>query len=162
MANPCIKAVPAPCKPAITDARVLDNFTRRFNTATSQALVAPPTHPVNGDLGLADKCGIYTKGIKQASPGKVDLAAYGKFTAAIASGQSSDFELIPFAGGAAQKLNGPMGSYAKAFLGADSSLYGAPSVPAPPAVASKQYATELIELYWLFSLAGCSVLRLCD
>jgi hypothetical protein len=132
---------------------VLDNFTRRFNTATNQALLAPSAHPVNGDLGLADQCGTYTKGIKQASPGKVDLAAYSKFTAAIASGQFSDFELIPFASGATQKLNGPMGSYAKAFLGADSSLFGAASVPAPPAVASKPYATELIELYW------CSLLR---
>lgn len=153
MANPCIKAVPAPCKPAVADARVLDNFTRRFNTATSQALVAPPAHPVNGDSGLADKCGTYTKGIKQASPGKVDLPAYAKFTAAIASGQFSDFELIPFASGATQKLNGPMGSYAKAFVGADSSLFGAPSEPAPPAVGSKQYATQLVELYW------CSLLR---
>jgi hypothetical protein len=132
---------------------VLDNFTRRFNTATKQALTPPPTHPVNGDLGLADKCGTYTKGIKQASPGKVDLGAYAKFAAAIASGKFSDFELIPFAPTATQKLNGPMAAYAKAFLGADSSLFGAPSVPAPPAVASKAYATELVELYW------CSLLR---
>jgi hypothetical protein len=132
---------------------VLDNFTRRFNTATNQALVPPPPHPVNGDLGLADKCGSYTKGIKQASPGKVDLAAYAKFSAAIASGKFSDFELIPFEAGATQKLNGPMGSYAKAFLGADSSLFGAPAVPSPPSVASKAYATELVELYW------CSLLR---
>ncbi len=151
MANPCTTAVPAPCKPAISDARVLDNFTRRFNTATTEALATPPSHPINGDLGLADKCGSYSKAIQQDSPGKVNLTQFGKFQTAIASGKFSDFDLITLGG--TQRLNDPMGAYAYAFLGADSSLFGAPSVPAPPAVASKPYATELVELYW------CSLLR---
>jgi hypothetical protein len=155
VANPCTKAVPAPCTPAISDARVLDNFTRRFNTATRRALVSPPSHPVNGDLELDDKCGTYSKGVQQASPGKVNLAAFAKFATAIANGKFADFQVIPRAPGASDshRLNGPMGAYAKAFLGADSSLFGAPSVPAPPAVASEAYATELVELYW------CSLLR---
>jgi hypothetical protein len=153
MADPCTKAVPAPCKPAITDARVLDNFTRRFNTATAQALVPAPSHPVNGDLNLPDKCGSYSKAIQQSSPGKVNLAEFKKFTNAIASGKFSDFQLITPGPNQTKKLNGPMGAYAKQFLGADSSLFGTPCVPAPPAVASKEYATELVELYW------CSLLR---
>ena len=151
MADPCSKPVPAPCEPPITSAagpRVLDNFTRRFNTATKQALVPPPAHPVNGDLGIPDQCGTYTKAVKQASPGKVDLAAFAKFQAAIASGKLADFELVPLGG--TQKFNGPMGSYAKAFLGADDSLF---TTAAPPSVKDEWYATELIELYW------CSLLR---
>ncbi len=152
MAAPCTKAVPAPCAPAVADPRVLDNFTRRFNTATNQALVPSAAHPTNNDITFADECGTYSKGIKQASPGKVDLAAFAKFKAAIASGQFTDFEAIPL-GGSAGKLNGPMGAYAKAFLGADSSLFGAPTVAAPPSITSAEYATELVELYW------CSLLR---
>jgi hypothetical protein len=153
MADPCSQPVPEPCKPAVADVRVLDNFTRRFNTATHQALVPPPGHPVNGDLELHDKCGTYTKGILQHSQGRVDHHAYKKFAEAIASGSFADFEVIPRAASATQKLNGPMGAYAKTLLGADSSLFGAPTVPAPPAVHDKLYATELVELYW------CSLLR---
>ncbi len=152
MASSCSSSVPPPClPPAVTDPRLLDNFTRRFNTATSQALTASEPHPTNGDLALGDKCGSYSKGIKQAGPGKVDLAAFAKFQTAISTGNFSDFELVP-KGGAA-KQNGPMGSYARVFCGADSSAFGTPSVLAPPSVSSKQYATELVELYW------CSLLR---
>ena len=151
MANPCSQAVPAPCVPPISpvaEPRVLDNFDRRFNTATKQALVAPPTHPVNGDLLLLDQCGTYTKAVKQAGHGKVDLAAFAQFLAAIASGKFSDFELIPLGGTA--KFNGPLASYAASFLGADSSLF---TTVAPPSMKDEWYATELIELYW------CSLLR---
>jgi hypothetical protein len=152
MALSCNNPVPAPCKPAVSDPRVADNFARRFNTATNQALVPPPGHPTNNDIHLADKCGTYAKGLQQASPGKVDLAAFAKLQTAIASGKLSDFELVPL-GGPAGKQNGPMGAFAKAFVGADSSLYGLPTVPAPPSISSPQYATELVELYW------CSLLR---
>ena len=151
MANPCSQPVPATCVPPIPPAsepRVLDNFTRRFNTATKQALVPPPAHPVNGDHNLPDRCGSYTKAVKQAGPGKVDPAAFAKFQAAIASGKFSDFDLVPLGG--TQKLNGPMGSYAKSFLGADSSLF---ETAVPPSVKDEWYATELVELYW------CSLLR---
>jgi hypothetical protein len=152
MATPCIKAVPAPCAPAVADPRILDNFTRRFNTATNQALVPSAAHATNNDINFADECGTYSKGLRQARPGNVDLAAFAKFKAAIASGQFADFEAVPL-GGSAGKLNDPMGAYAKAFLGADSSLFGAPTVAAPPSLSSPEYATELVELYW------CSLLR---
>ena len=151
MADPCITPVPPPCVPAIADARVLDNFTRRFNTATTEALAPVPSHPTNGDLALPDQCGTYTKCVLQASPGKVDLTAYTAFRAATLSGNFSGFEAVPLGG--PRTLNGPMGAYAKQFYGADSSQFGDPVVPAPPGVASKLYATELIELYW------CSLLR---
>jgi hypothetical protein len=157
MASSCNNPVPASCLPTgVTDPRLLDNFTRRFNTATSEALIPSEPHPVNGDLTLADKCGSYSKGIKQAGPGKVDLAAFALFQTAISTGTFSGFEAVPKGGTA--KQNGPMGSYARVFCGADSSAFGAPSVPAPPSVdktqvSGKQYATELVELYW------CSLLR---
>jgi hypothetical protein len=141
-----------PCKPTgVNDPRVLDNFTRRFNTATLQALVPIPAHTRNGDEALADKCATYTKCIKQASPGKVDPDAYDTLATAIASGKFSDFENVTLGG--SLTLNGPMGSYAKTFCGADSSQFGDADVPKPWKLASEEYAAELIELYW------CSLLR---
>jgi hypothetical protein len=130
---------------------VLDAFYRRFNAATKQALVAIAAHPTNGDELLPDKCGTYTKCLKQTSPGKVDLAAYADFAGAIASGSFAAFNAMTLGG--PRTLNDPMGSYAPTFMGADSSQFGVPSVPAPPALASPAYATELIEIYW------CSLLR---
>jgi hypothetical protein len=151
MSIPCSTPAPPPCAPAIADAGVLDNFNRRFNTATNQALIPSASHPTNGDLSLPDQCGTYTKCVLQASPGKVDLGAYAAFRNATLSGKFSDFEAVPLGG--SRTLNGPMGSYAYQLVGADSSQFGAPEVPASPAVASKLYATELIELYW------CALLR---
>lgn len=163
MASPCSSAVAAPCLPPVADPRVLDFFARRFNAATRQALVAIPAHATNGDEALyADKCATYTKCIRQASPGKVDLAAYASFTHALATGVFADFEAIILGG--TRTLNGPMGSYAYTFMGSDCSQFGSdpspenqvmlwPVVPPPPALASEEYAAELIELYW------CSLLR---
>jgi hypothetical protein len=82
----------------------------------------------------------------------VDLGAFAAFQTAIASGTFADFEAIPM-GSPSARLNGPMASYAWAMQGADCSLFGAPAVPAPWSVSSKEYATELVELYW------CSLLR---
>jgi hypothetical protein len=159
MARQCFTPVPTPCKPAVTG-RALDDFTVRFNTATAQAQVPDPPHPTNNDLALTDKCGSYSKGIEHTTvPGKVNLAAFAKLQTAIASGKFADFEKIPLGGGInSAKLNGPMASYAWTMQGADCSLFGAPAgpmppVPAPPGVASKEWATELVELYW------CSLLR---
>ncbi len=76
MATRCTTAVPAPCAPGDVSPRVLDDFTRRFNAATADALVPPAGQPTNGDIDLPDKCGTYSKGIQQDSPGKVNLAAF--------------------------------------------------------------------------------------
>ncbi len=151
MANPCSTAPPPPCVPAIGDPRILEFFSRRFNASTRQALVPVPPHTTNGDEALPDKCATYTKGIRQASPGKVDLTAFASFVTALASGLFSDFEAIPLGG--SRTLNGPMGSYAYTFMGADCSQFGDTAVPPSPALASEAYATELVELYW------CSLLR---
>jgi hypothetical protein len=143
--------------PSGLDSRLQQAFARRFNTTTWQAGIAVPPHNTNGDEGLyADKCGTYTKCVKQASPGKVDLAAFAAFRTALNSGDYSEFEAVPLGG--TRTLNGPMGAYAYTLCGSDSSQFGdAPSpanqethhvVPPAPALASPEYATELIELYW--------------
>ena len=48
-----------------------------------------------------------------------------------------------------RKLNGPLGAtFAFTLVGADSREFGDSIVPPPPKLASPEYATELIELYW--------------
>ncbi len=157
MAPACAHLPSAPCMPDGLTPRLKHAFARRFNTATWQADVVVPAHTTNGDEeNYADKCGTYTKCVKQASPGKVDLAAYKLFRHALDTGHYADFESVPLGG--ARTLNGPMAAYAYTLCGSDPSQFGdAPSpenqeihpvVPPAPALASPAYATELIELYW--------------
>ena len=143
---------PNPCIPTgLTDARALASFAVRFETATEEGL-QPQPHPANTDeTAYADKCGTYTKGLLQKSPGVVDPTAFASFKKALKSGKQVDFNKIIVDG--SQTQNGPQGSYAFTLAGADSHYFGEPTVPAAPALASEEYATELIDLYW------CSLLR---
>ena len=151
MPSPCSTPVPAPCVPAGLAPRVLDCFTRRFNTATKQVAFSSGPHTSNNDLSLPDKSGTYSKCILQDSYGKVNISAFNAFRAATLSGNFADFQTLTLGG--TRTLNGPMGAYAYSFFGADCSQFGDMVVPPAPGVASEAYATELIELYW------CSLLR---
>ena len=151
MANGCSTPVPAACTPVTSDARVLSSFTRRFNTATRQAILPAANHTTNGDETLPDRIGTYSKCVLQDGQGKVNLAAFATFTSAIAAGTYAAFNAVTLGG--SRTLNGPMGCYAFTSYGADGSQFGAPTVPVPPKLTSLLYATELVELYW------CSLLR---
>jgi hypothetical protein len=140
-----------------TDNRIAKSLRVRIAAALQQAVIPEPPHTANTDEQMyADKCGTYTKGLKQDTPGRVNLAAYKSLKDALASGQFSDFEKIIVGG--TTTLNGPQGALAFDLEGADSGQFGdAPSppnqetvkiVPPAPAVASAAYGTELIELYW--------------
>jgi len=83
----------------------------------------------------------------QKSFGVGDPGAFALFKAALASGNPTDFEKPGLLGGT-RKLNGPLGSFALTLSGTDSQGFGDPIVPKPPSVSSKEYATELVELYW--------------
>src|SRR5262249_25363766 len=61
---------------------------------------------------------------------------------------TGDFEDPALKLGDERKLNGPQGAFAGTLVGADSEVFGDMVVPPPPAVASKEYATEIVELYW--------------
>ena len=152
MANPCSNPAPSNCTPAGISGRVAESFSRRFHAATQDALSGSQPHPTNGDEArYNDKCGTYSKGILQWSPGVVDHNAFIAFRKAIDTASFANFELVPLGG--SKTMNGPMGAYFYSYMSEDCSQFGAPSVPAPPALASPEYATELVELYW------CSLLR---
>jgi hypothetical protein len=124
--------------------RVPRSFALRIQAAGHDAFVALPAQTDNGDEALyPDKSGTYTKGILQNGVGLVDLAAYQAFKKALSSGQPADFEAIPLGG--PRTLNGPQGGLAFDLECLDWSQF---SVPPAPALASEEYATELVELYW--------------
>ena len=124
--------------------RVFRSFAHRSQAATRDALTPAPPQIDNGDEArYSDKCGTYTKCIRQAGIGRVDHAAYHSFKKALESGNPSDFEAIQIGG--TRTLNGPQGGLAFALEGLDSSQFAPPPAPA---LASEAYAAELIELYW--------------
>ncbi|HME10240.1 MAG TPA: vanadium-dependent haloperoxidase [Bryobacteraceae bacterium] len=124
--------------------RTFRSFAVRQQAAAQDAFFPAPPQIDNGEEALySDKCGTYTKGVQQTGIGLVDLAAYEKFKKALNSGKPADFDAIPLGG--PRTLNGPQGGLAFDLECLDNSQF---TVPPAPAVASEQYATELVELYW--------------
>jgi hypothetical protein len=127
-----------------TSNRVTRSLALRTQTAGSDAFTISPLQIDNGDEArYADKSGTYTKGILQDAIGVVNQAAYQSFKQALASGKPEDFELIVTGGPRTQ--NGPQGGLAFYLDCLDSSQL---VVPPAPALASEEYAAELVELYW--------------
>lgn len=124
--------------------RIPRSLALRSSTAGHDAFVPPPAQIDNGDEALyPDKSGTYTKGILQTGVGLVDLAAYQSFKKALDSGDPADFEKIVLGG--PRTLNGPQGGLAFYLAWLDGSQF---AVKPAPALASEEYATELVELYW--------------
>ncbi len=144
----------APCLPAgVTDPQGKAAFNLRFGTATVEAVqTGSVTHPANNDLtNFKDGLGSYSKALKQTSPGIVDGSSFAAFLQAcgvVPGGTVGDFENSGIVRGGSAKLNGPRAAFALQQVGRDSQGYGAPIVPAAPALDSVEYAIELVELYW--------------
>jgi len=142
-----------PCVPAgVTNpSHEFDEFHYGFGIATKNAVATGAvSHPDNGDEArYVDKSGTYSKGLKQVGPGLVDLPTFNKFRTAYSAGGNGDLQslgtLIGTPGSEFSKLNGPQGAFALSLAGADSRTF-----VSPPAftVRSKEYAVELVELYW--------------
>lgn len=116
----------------------------RTEITGADSFIASPVQVDNGDEArYADKSGTYTKGVLQEGIGLVDLAAYDSFKQALSSGDPADFENIVLGG--PRTLNGPQGGLAFYLDCEDASQF---AVPPAPALASEEYATELVELYW--------------
>src|SRR5471032_432459 len=137
------------------DPRVRQSYAIRNAAATAEGHIPVPPHTTNGDEArYPDKSGTYSKGLLQDGIGLVNLNAYQSLKTALASGRFADFENMIIGGTRTQ--NGPMGSFAFSLEGSDDVQFGnAPSpanqvdqvvVPPAPALASKAYGTELVEL----------------
>lgn len=145
MSSPQLSPLAAPLQPTpATSDRVTRCFLLREATAAQDAFVPPAEQIDNGDEArYSDKSGTYTKCILQSDIGLVDLGAYETFKRALNSGKPAEFNKIILGG--TRPLNGPQGGLAFDLQCLDSSQF---EVSPAPALASEEYATELVELYW--------------
>lgn len=103
-------------------------------------------HPVNGDEDrYASKIGNYSKSMRHNAFGEVDPEDYASLLNAIASGKAADYDAMSLAPGARKQTN-PQCGLAFDMEGVDGQGV---AVPPPPALASKEIAGEMVELYWM-------------
>ncbi len=133
----------------------------RIAQANADAALGVPPHTTNGDEGrYADHSASYSKGLLQDSIGVVNAAAWASFKKALNSGKNSDFEAMIIGGTRTQ--NGPQGSYAFDLECPDSSQFGnapiagdptgLPAVPPFYVISGREYAAQLVEMYWAAAL----------
>lgn len=112
-------------------------------------------HPTNGDEArYANKIGNYSKSMPHNAFGEVDLDAYASLVHAVETGKSSDYDAMVLDTGA-RKQTSPQCGLAFDMEGIDSH---AVAVPAPPALASREQASEITENYWMSLLRDTNFL----
>jgi len=131
--------------PLTSNQRRATCFRTRKNAAEFERRQPAVAHPTNGEEELyANKIGNFSKGLPHNSLGEVDLAAYNKLIAALASGNPADFEAITL--GLGRKLTNPQSGLAFDLEGPDSHQL---AIPPAPTIASAWGAGEMVELYWM-------------
>jgi hypothetical protein len=114
----------------------------------------PASHLTNGDeTRYANRIGNYSKSLPHNSFGEVDPAAYQSLLDAINSGKPEDFDAILLDG--PNKLTNPQSGMAFDLEGADAMSL---AVPAPPAIATAEQASEGVEHYWMSLLRDVNFL----
>lgn len=119
-------------------------YNLRKTCARLQRDMPRPAHVTNtDDEQYSNRIGSFTKTLPHNNLGEVDPAAYNALLAALESGKSSEFAVIPLGG--TVKLANPQAAYTFALEGPDSHHLG---IPAAPAFASAEEAAEMAEVYW--------------
>jgi hypothetical protein len=112
-------------------------------------------HPTNGDEArYPNKIANYSKSMPHNEFGEVDLDAYESLLKAIRTGKSTDYDGMILSPGA-RKQTSPQCGLAFDMEGIDSH---AVAVPPPPALASKEQASEIVEKYWMALLRDTNFL----
>lgn len=112
-------------------------------------------HPVNGDEArYPSRIGNYSKSMQHNAFGEVDPGDYNSLLKAIQSGKASDYDAMLLAPGARHQTS-PQCGLAFDMEGIDAQ---AATVPPPPALASKEIAGEMVELYWMSLLRDTNFL----
>ena len=130
-------------------ARIAAAKTLRDTLTNADNAIANPGVNPNTDKTTLNLAALYAKALTQnpMKPGLPVAATFDTFNATLNMPTAPSAMPGGILGGSA-KLNGPMGAFAWQLTCEDSAQYGSMSVPAPPLLSSKEYATELVELYW--------------
>jgi hypothetical protein len=138
-AKPANTAATKPATRAETAYRI------RVEAAERERKLGTPAHPVNGDEErYPTRIGNFSKTLPHNELGEVDPAAYDALRKAVAEGDFKALEAVPKAGRVGYQ--DPMGGLAYNMDGPDSAAIAAPP---PPPIASREYATQLAEMYWM-------------
>ena len=139
--------------PLIGQERLEAAYAQRIAAADRMVRAGGALHDCNGDEALyPGRIGSFTKGLPHDPIGEVDGVAYQALLDALASGDPSDFELIPLGG--ARKLVNPQAGLAFDTEGNDPHQF---TQPPAPAFASAWEAGEMIEVYWMALLRDVHV-----
>jgi hypothetical protein len=125
--------------------RARESFEIREQAALEAREISIPTQVTNGDeQRYSHFIGSFSKGLPHNSLGEVDTNAYTLLLNAVRRGATEGFENVPLGGNS--KLVNPMAGVAFDLEGTDSHQL---AIPPPPALASKQRADDMVELYWM-------------
>lgn len=120
------------------------SYNIRVAAAKANQQFPVPPHPTNGDEErYPNKIGSDSRGLPHNKLGEVDLKAYESLTKARNSGNHDDFENVILGG--TRKLVNAQAPLAVSLEGLSADQI---SVPPPFTLASRERATEAIELYW--------------
>jgi len=122
-------------------------FERRQQAAQAELNGTPAPQATNGDEDrYPDLRASFTKTLPHDELGEVEPAAYHRWLAILADGDSAGFDHVPRDPAAVVRLNNPQAAYAIDLVGPDPA--GLPLAPPPP-FASQKMAGEMTELYWI-------------
>jgi membrane-associated phospholipid phosphatase len=117
----------------------------RVDAAERERRLGIPEHPTNGDEGrYPTYIGNFSKTLPHNEFGEVDPAAYKALREALARGDFKAIEAVPKGGRVGYQ--DPTGGLTFSLYGPDAAAIAA--VPPPP-IASREYATQLAEMYWM-------------
>jgi hypothetical protein len=112
-------------------------------------------HTTNGDEErYASRIGNYSKSMRHNAFGEVDPDDYNSLLKAIQSGKAADYDSMSLAPGAIKQTSPQCGL---AFDMEAVDCQGV-AVPPPPALASKEIAGEMVEMYWMALLRDTNFL----
>jgi hypothetical protein len=142
------RAVPAAAEeiaPLTGGKRAEAAYQLRVDAARRERDLGIPEHRANGDEErYPNRIGNFSKTLPHNEFGEVDPAAYAALHKALASGDFQALEAVPQAGRIGYQ--DPIGGLAYSLDGPDSAAIAAGP---PPPIASREYATQLVELYWM-------------
>lgn len=131
--------------PAAGEERAQTAYKIRVDAAERERKLPVPKHLTNGDEDrYPTRIGNFTKTLPHNEFGEVDPAAYDAFRKGLTSGDFKALEAVPKGGRVGYQ--DPLGGLTYNLEGPDSAAI---AVPPAPAIASREYATELAEMYWM-------------